>query len=391
MPNTPGSRPNPPVSHYSDPIQPKPSKFKRFGFGGLCFLVALICFGVQQGCSVLSPDPSWIAALLWFSVVMILVIMGIWLWDQTARHHWVTRGVLTVVAVLLIGLASYSPIKRQYLAEHPHLAQPTTAATPISTAAASAAPAAPNTTARAGANSAKKTTHKTTSKASSPSMEQNGGSNNTQIGTISQGSGSTLQIDNNEPSQPSLPVNSIVDNEGGTIGTLTIRNSDATALPSSTAEVLNNKHGQISKADVQDSRANPPVVPTALFSPQPTPSGNGFHISNGVACDTKGIFKQSGPSANVAPTNVDMSGVHLNNPTACNWAHFLDALGSQGNRAAFLEKWKTTQQTEWAMLPEETRRKYSKELDDIIIKLQGPYDYWQVIGNPPSFEVKQPE
>lgn len=99
-------------------MRKRKSKLKRFGFAGLAFLSAAIFFGIQQGCSMLNPSPSWLVGTLWLSAVTILIVLGIWLWDYTARRGWVIRFALSGLALLIMIVASYQPIKRQYLAEH---------------------------------------------------------------------------------------------------------------------------------------------------------------------------------------------------------------------------------------------------------------------------------
>ncbi len=101
-----------------------PPRFKRFGFAGLCFLVALVIFGIQQGCSMVAAQPSWIAGLCWFTTVTILLVMGIWLWDRTAKVHWYLRLIGSFVAMLIVVAFSYGPIKKQYRIEHPVIALP---------------------------------------------------------------------------------------------------------------------------------------------------------------------------------------------------------------------------------------------------------------------------
>jgi hypothetical protein len=98
---------------------PPPIASPRFGFGGFCLLVAVIAFGVQQGCSVTGNPTSWAWGLFWFLFVAIAAILGVWLWDHTARRHWIEKGMISVFLLLFVGRFSYDPIVAQYRTEHP--------------------------------------------------------------------------------------------------------------------------------------------------------------------------------------------------------------------------------------------------------------------------------
>jgi hypothetical protein len=63
-------------------------------------------------------SPSWIAATIWFAIVAVLALLGIWMWDKTAGLHWLARIMLSLVAVFLITASSYKGIAKEYAAEH---------------------------------------------------------------------------------------------------------------------------------------------------------------------------------------------------------------------------------------------------------------------------------
>lgn len=90
----------------------------KFGFSGLSLLVGLVLFAIQQGCSVTGNAPSWIWGTVWFCLALLLVVLAIWFWDQTASHHWARKFVLTLAALILMGVFSYIPVSKQYRLEH---------------------------------------------------------------------------------------------------------------------------------------------------------------------------------------------------------------------------------------------------------------------------------
>src|ERR1700692_4051864 len=94
-----------------------PAPHSRFGFGGFCLLVAVIAFAVQQGCAVTGNPTSWAWGLFWFLVVSVTAIVGVWLWDHTARRYWLEKAIISVSLLLLIGKFSYDPIVTQYKKE----------------------------------------------------------------------------------------------------------------------------------------------------------------------------------------------------------------------------------------------------------------------------------
>src|SRR3977135_3462998 len=102
------------------PIHTVPAKidFRRFGFGGLCLLVALIMFAVQEYQTMVGQPQSWIGGTLWLSAIVALAVFGIWLWDRTATTHWVLRLLLSLLVCLLAISTGYGPIRRQYVVEH---------------------------------------------------------------------------------------------------------------------------------------------------------------------------------------------------------------------------------------------------------------------------------
>jgi|ERR1017187_1909949 hypothetical protein len=90
----------------------------KFEFSGFCLLVGLVTFAIQQGCSLTGTAPSWIWGTVCFLLAILLVVLAIWFWDQTASHHWLRKSVLTIIALALMGLFSYMPISKQYRREH---------------------------------------------------------------------------------------------------------------------------------------------------------------------------------------------------------------------------------------------------------------------------------
>lgn len=90
-----------------------------FGFGGFCLLVAVVAFAIQQGCSVTGNPTSWAWGVVWFGVVIIAAIAGVWLWDKTASRHWIEKTIFSVFILLFVGRFSYDPIVEQYRKEHP--------------------------------------------------------------------------------------------------------------------------------------------------------------------------------------------------------------------------------------------------------------------------------
>ena len=99
--------------------QSQKNKFRRFGFAGLCFVVGLICFFIQKGDAALNLSLTWIGGMISYSAAAILIIAGIWFWDQTANRHWILRTILSVSAIAAMALITYSPVAQQYRREHP--------------------------------------------------------------------------------------------------------------------------------------------------------------------------------------------------------------------------------------------------------------------------------
>jgi hypothetical protein len=91
----------------------------RFGFGGFCLLVSIIAFAVQQGCSVTGNRTSWAWGVFWFLFVAVAAIAGVWIWDHTAKRHWLEKTIISVFLLLFVGRFSYDPIIEQYKREHP--------------------------------------------------------------------------------------------------------------------------------------------------------------------------------------------------------------------------------------------------------------------------------
>ena len=123
--------------------QPQQTTFKRFGFSGLCFLVALVTFSVNRGCSSVNAAPSWIEGAAWFCLVAALLVAGIWLWNKTADRHVVLRILLSVAAVCVVALLGYKPIREQYRREHPTVAKMPAPPEPHTDAAARVLPMVP--------------------------------------------------------------------------------------------------------------------------------------------------------------------------------------------------------------------------------------------------------
>jgi hypothetical protein len=91
---------------------------RRFGFAGLCFLTSFLLFAAQMFYSVIGSPPSWIGAVVCLSATALLIIIGIWFWDRSAVSHWIVRSISTVVVLALAIGIGFSPIRKQYLAEH---------------------------------------------------------------------------------------------------------------------------------------------------------------------------------------------------------------------------------------------------------------------------------
>jgi len=91
---------------------------RKFGFAGMCFGVGFICWAIQKGDAALNPSLSWTTGLGWYSAATLLLVAGIWLWNQTANRHWIARTVLTVVALVGMILLCYGPVIQQYRREH---------------------------------------------------------------------------------------------------------------------------------------------------------------------------------------------------------------------------------------------------------------------------------
>jgi hypothetical protein len=71
-----------------------------------------------------NAEPSWIAGVIWFSLVVILLIAAVWLWDRTADRHILWRGIGTAIVIAVVALGSFGSIKRQYNREHAHAETP---------------------------------------------------------------------------------------------------------------------------------------------------------------------------------------------------------------------------------------------------------------------------
>jgi hypothetical protein len=100
--------------------QPSESRlsFPKFGFSGFCLLIGLVTFAIQQGCSVTGNAPSWIWGCVWFSLAIVLILLAIWFWDQTASHHWIRKSLFSLGVTMTMGTLSYFPVATQYRAEH---------------------------------------------------------------------------------------------------------------------------------------------------------------------------------------------------------------------------------------------------------------------------------
>jgi len=119
-----------------------PSRFRRFGFPGLCFLIAFICWAIQKGDAAVNPTPNWLVGLLWYSLATILAVLGIWFWNQTAKRHIVLRISASVLVLALMFWLAFGPLKQEYLREHmPPVTQPVR--TPIQPASPELIPGMP--------------------------------------------------------------------------------------------------------------------------------------------------------------------------------------------------------------------------------------------------------
>ncbi len=47
-----------------------------FGFPGFGFLVGILFFSVQQGCTMVAASPNWVAGTVWFSIAVLTI--SIW-------------------------------------------------------------------------------------------------------------------------------------------------------------------------------------------------------------------------------------------------------------------------------------------------------------------------
>lgn len=90
----------------------------KFGFAGLCLLMGLVTFAIQQGCAATGTAPSWMWGTVWFCLAIGLVVLAIWFWDQTASHHWLRKLVIASIVSAIMMFFSYIPIAKQYRAEH---------------------------------------------------------------------------------------------------------------------------------------------------------------------------------------------------------------------------------------------------------------------------------
>lgn len=91
----------------------EPSKFRQFGFAGLCFLVAFICWAVQKGDAAVNPSLSWLNGLFWYGIATVSGILGVWLWKHTAARHIGIRIILTIAILALMGWQSWGPVMQE--------------------------------------------------------------------------------------------------------------------------------------------------------------------------------------------------------------------------------------------------------------------------------------
>jgi hypothetical protein len=108
---------NRPVHTYHDQNGKKPNT-KRFGFAGLCFGVAFICWAIQKGDAALNPDLSWSFGLFWYAIATALCVAGVWLWDRSADRYIAIRGAATVIVIGLAYWVFHGPVIQQYRKEH---------------------------------------------------------------------------------------------------------------------------------------------------------------------------------------------------------------------------------------------------------------------------------
>jgi hypothetical protein len=105
--------------HIHHESLPKHPRFKRFGFAGLCFGVAFICWAIQKGDAVLNPDLSWPVGLFWYAIATALCVAGVWLWDRSADSHIAIRIAATAAVIGLAYWVFHGPVIQQYRREHP--------------------------------------------------------------------------------------------------------------------------------------------------------------------------------------------------------------------------------------------------------------------------------
>jgi len=102
--------------HHAFIMETTPRAPRRLGFAAL-LAVALFC--LNRGCSSVDASPSWLVSTAWFAAAVIVLIGVIWLWDHTARRHWIIKIISSVIVLAGIAASSYGPIRRQYRQEHP--------------------------------------------------------------------------------------------------------------------------------------------------------------------------------------------------------------------------------------------------------------------------------
>ena len=113
-----------------EPMPPN-SKFRRFGIAGFSLLASAGLFLIQQGCSVLPVEHSWVAGTAYSLALIVLLLLAVWFWDVTAGRHIFLRLMLSLVVMVVVSGASYRPIRRQWAIEHaPPAALPTPPAPP---------------------------------------------------------------------------------------------------------------------------------------------------------------------------------------------------------------------------------------------------------------------
>lgn len=91
---------------------------QKFGSPSLDILFAVILFAIQQGWAMSGLAPNIIVACLIWCGALALLLHALWVWEVTARlRRWAKVAVTLFVPLLLI-LAIWGPVKREYRKEN---------------------------------------------------------------------------------------------------------------------------------------------------------------------------------------------------------------------------------------------------------------------------------